>query len=407
MAFTVLALLAHSALGRICSTCIAPKHSWKTIPVSFHSSSVTTGPTGAFSDEDVEIIKRFPLVTIEKWQGSQAIDSSGQFLFLWEEDAMIASARKLKAANSNISIVVWFDTLLVYTGWNVDTNNKTVNTTLNPDANKECATGHFRDAEYLYREGHDLLLKNSSGQFALTSFGHCHAYDHSQAAARQYWTDMCLNMTDSGVVDGCGADFSATGTNRWVDHTPTKIAADMGLDIKTATAWASGHRQMMQDTQAALGKGLLVGKDGAELGDHVNGVIQENACYKRNSTVNNLRNLTARARAAGPASKAWVFQCHGQANDHDTLAAFLVGAGNGHFLTTGGWNGGAAGHWSSDFERPLGEPLADAVYNGTAWSRSFKSGTRVTFTPHTNSQGKDMGGTGTIAWGGEHAIESH
>jgi hypothetical protein len=339
--------------------------------------------------------------TIEKWQGSQAIDNANKSVFLWEEDAMIASARKIKAANPNISVVVWFDTLLVYTGWNIDAKNKTVNTTFNPDANSACATGHFRDAEYLYRQGSDLLLKNSSGEFALTSFGHCHAYDHSQAETRQYWTDMCLNMTDSGVVDGCGADFSATGTNRWVDHTPAKIAANMGLDIKTATAWAAGHRQMMKDTQAALGKGLLVGKDGAELGDHVNAVIQEGACMRRNYSVNNLRNLTARARAAGPAAKNWVFQCHGgtSALTNDTIAAFLVGAGDGHFLTTGGWNGGAAGHWADEFNKPLGEPLADAIYNGTSWSRDFKSGTHVTFTPHINSHGKDMGGTGTIEWG--------
>ena len=42
---------------------------------------------------------------------------------------------------------------------------------------------------------------------------------------------------------------------------------------------------MMKDTQAALGDGLLVGKDGAELGDHVSAVIDEGGCYKRNHTV--------------------------------------------------------------------------------------------------------------------------
>ena len=37
----------------------------------------------------------------------------------------------------------------------------------------------------------------------------------------------------------------------------------------------AGKRQMMVDTTAALGNGLLVGKDAAELGDHVNAVLHE------------------------------------------------------------------------------------------------------------------------------------
>ena len=69
------------------------------------------------------------------------------------------------------------------------------------------------------------------------------------------------------------------------------------------------------------------------------------------------------------------------------------------FLTVGGWYDGVDGHWGDDFARPLGPPLADAVYNGTARHREFASGTKVMFTPHTNAAGKDMGGVGSISWG--------
>jgi GH24 family phage-related lysozyme (muramidase) len=55
-----------------CSTCRGPVHSWATLPVSFHSSHRHTGPTGAFSQLDIETIRKFPLVTIEKWQGAAA-----------------------------------------------------------------------------------------------------------------------------------------------------------------------------------------------------------------------------------------------------------------------------------------------------------------------------------------------
>eukprot|EP00911_Craspedida_sp_UC1_P000395 UC1_evm1s298 len=193
-----------------------------------------------------------------------------------------------------------------------------------------------------------------------------------------------------GVMDGCGADFSAMGTNRWADHTAAKIAPWLGLTEAAAAQWAEGHRTMMRETQQALGNGLLIGKDPAELGDHVNAVLQEDGCMRRNATVNALRNLTQRQRAAGEAGKRWVYQCHGYDGSDDTLAAFLAGAGDGHFFTFGGWDDGVKGHWSSSFERKLGPPLADAVYNGTSWLRTFASGTKVVFTPHITPAGKDM-----------------
>lgn len=83
----------------------------------------------------------------------------------------------------------------------------------------------------------------------------------------------------------------------------------------------------------------------------------------------------------------------------DTLAAFLAGAGVGHYITIGSWHNGVDGHWNEVLNRPLGPPLADATYNGTSWNREFSSGTKVTFTPHVSSAEKDMGGVGTIEWG--------
>ena len=389
-----------------CTTCVHPIHNWDTIPVSFHSAEDHSNALGEFDAADMAIIAKFPLVTIEKWQGAFAEDSGNRSVFLWEEDAMVNAARAIKKASPKTSVIVWFDSMMVYTGWNVDGKNTTVNTTLNPDANAQCATGHFINAEYLEREGRSLLLRNKTKdragkqQLAINSYGHCHIFDHSQAAARDYWQSMCLNMTATGVIDGCGADFSAMNTNTWSDHTPAKIAVDLGLDLAAATAWAAGHIQMMNDTQAALGDGLLVGKDGAELGDHLNAVIDESGCYKRNHTVNNMRALTKRREANLPASKPWVYQCHtSEAADDDTLAAFLAGAGDGHYLAIGGWHNGAVGHWSDDFARPLGPPLADAIYNGTSWHREFASGTKVIFTPHTSPAGKDMGGKGEVIWG--------
>jgi hypothetical protein len=50
--------------ARTCTTCKAPVHSWDTLPVSFHSARTDTGPDGLWTAEDIETIKKFPLVTV-------------------------------------------------------------------------------------------------------------------------------------------------------------------------------------------------------------------------------------------------------------------------------------------------------------------------------------------------------
>ena len=96
----------------------------------------------------MESLVKFPLITIEKWEGPDATDSSGKRVFLWEEDAWVNSAKKLKAKNPNVSVVPWMDTTLIYTGWMLD-GSSNLNHTLNPSAQGACATGHFRPAEFI------------------------------------------------------------------------------------------------------------------------------------------------------------------------------------------------------------------------------------------------------------------
>ena len=46
--------------------------------------------------------------------------------------------------------------------------------------------------------------------------------------------------------------------------------------------------------------------------------------------------------------------------------------------------------WYPDYDKPLGEPLGDAVKTNGVYKRGFKSGTNVTFDTKTN--------TGKIEW---------
>lgn len=180
-----------------------------------------------------------------------------------------------------------------------------------------------------------LLVPNSSGLPAITQYGQCHVYDHRLPRVQQYWRDNCLKMTASGVIDGCGADFSAGGPNSEARNTVNNTMEFLGVNESVATVWRAGKRQMMIDTTVALGGGLLVGKDAAELGDHVNAVIHE-GCQPSNGTILLLRSITAKSRDLG---KRLVYQCHttegledGSSLGLSTVAGFLIGAGPDHYI---------------------------------------------------------------------------
>lgn len=159
----------------------------------------------------------------------------------------------------------------------------------------------------------------------------------------------------------------------------------------------------MRMTTEALADGVLLGKDPGEVGDYVNGALHE-GCAADNATVLTLRNLTRVARAQG---RRLIYQCHAKGGDVHRLAAFLAGAGEHHYFGLGGWSGvGKHGnfseHWLEGvFDRKLGAPLADAVYDAPTdtWARTFASGTRVRFNAKTN-QGSISWGAGAAAAGG-------
>ncbi len=403
-----------------------PRHSWKTVPASFHACRPDTrGPTGLeFLPEDLDALKRYPLITLEKWQGTSAFSTdlclqqsrdtgrdatrcwnhstSESNIFYWGDEAWISAARQIKAVHPSASIAVWMDTMLIYTGWSWPPPNKytdeNLNRTLNPDIAIPCSTGYFRPADFLERHPL-LLLTNTSGLPALESWSHCHVYDHAKAHVRQFWKEMCINITTTGLIDGCGADFSALEANRWSTHTTEYIQTSLGLDAKTAKAWNEGHRQMMQETTAALQQsdGYLIGKDSYELGDHVNAVLQE-GCPPQNETIGMLQNLTATARRL---NQRLIYQCHTFHLTESILAVFLCGAGENHYIAVGMWRGDRAGfpnHWHPSFEKPLGDPLSDAIYDpATAiWTRQFASGTMVSFNATSNE--------GTIRWADEQQV---
>lgn len=283
---------------------------------------------------------------------------------------MIASAINIKKINPNISVIVWFDSVRIY-----------ANQSLNPDAKKGCDTGHFLPAVFL--ESHpEYLLMNTTGQPALETGSGCHIYAFQKKIVRDYWRNRCLNMTKTGVIDGCGADASFQTGESW----------NISDDIRKK--WIAGHKQTMAETTTSLGNGILLGKEKKELGDYVNGILSE-TCKNNNATINTLLYATELSQKQG---RPLIYECHAKNCTGDdclnSISAFLIGAGPYHFWGWGKWhNESFSDRWMPKFfDQPLGKPKGDAVYDvvSQTWTRHFQSGTKVTFNTKNNK--------GNISW---------
>ena len=87
----------------------------------------------------------------------------------------------------------------------------------------------------------------------------------SQETVRNLWRDACLNMTDTGLIDGCGADAGQQNGSNII-----------GLSAETLAAWAPAHVEAQAAATAAVSAqgGFILGKMAFQLGVSTNGVLQ-------------------------------------------------------------------------------------------------------------------------------------
>jgi hypothetical protein len=351
LAVITAALAAAAAAVHPCTTCRAPIWSWDEFPAFFHGCDPDgAAARGGFTPEALATLARFRLVTIEKWQGGGVVPS------MWEEEAFVVAARQIKAANPNITVIAWLDSVRVYQQ----------NLTLNPYAGYQCNTmGKLGAARYLDDPANrGLLLKNSTGGLVHEAMG-CHVYDAGSPDGARAFQELCLNLTSSGVIDGCGADAS------WINLTGTKgerQKSHWGVTDAAAKAWREGHQRSLRELSwPLLGQGLLLGKYPYEVGDYVSGALDEN-CPPHNDTINWLRGLQAKQLNQG---RPLYYECHYKSVDgnlSDAVAAFLAGVGPNQYFGLGAWEdvspagvGNFSHHWIEGvFGRKLGAPLAGA-----------------------------------------------
>jgi len=187
------------------------------------------------------------------------------------------------------------------------------------------------------------------------------------------WYNSVYNLSQTGFIDGVFVDGCAKGVPN------------------TSPDRQIGKQAMLRRLQADLPGPVICGSNGAVKEGLAGSQIQNWGKGEHWST----REIPMLQRAVAAGA---LFQAHGSCPKDmsnqktiNDLAAFLIAAGPYSYYVCGGWNC-APTDWYEVYDRPLGEPLADAVLSADGvWSRSFKHGVSVTF--DTKSE------TGTIDWG--------
>ena len=322
-----------------------PQFSWDTVPVFFHSGN----ESGLYSQEGLQTMAKFQMVTIEKFQSYQVqgID---------DEDDMVAVMKAVKKINPNVATYFY----------------------MNSYKDRPEMTRMARELE----QHQDWFLRNEDGIKVKNNGQGYYVFDLSKPDVRQWWQDTCLRAIKDADGDGCYCDSS--------DQRPVKFTPPLSDAI--FEKFEKGLLDLTRDVQSALGDDkLLIGKVSNQ--SFVKSV-QIEFFHPNNDSINELMLGVTNGKVMQAHVPVQV-DCTGDLTNY--LAAFLIGAGDYSYFGCGKWNtirdDKTAMTWKPEYDKPLGAPRGPAIYNNGVWKREFAKGTSVMFDTTSN--------TGTIQWGTE------
>ena len=366
---------------------VAPDTSLATVPCAYFG-----GNYARRGDANIAMLAKMRLVMLEKWEGHCWQDCLGNgtgslpcHASCGVEDFIVDTHRRVKALNPAVSSVLYWNTLLAFPFYR--------------------AVGQFADAGALTVDsdtGVPISIRNDNGMEAIGVFG------FDTAAGVTLYVDTVKNLTATGAVDGffgdkwgSGAKQNKTGGWQICNHECGSVTAAQ------AAAWNAGKAEALAAATAYVGAGPYFAN-----GDFFGGVESNlNGHWAKDKNLesgdprigikdvtDHLVNHTYFYQSCTGDQK-WTTDPNAPASllsacSEQVLARFLLSVEKGCFLGTNGWD--------AAYERPLGDPLAPAVYapaqggSPATLNRSFASGTYVTFV--YNAKGTD--GKGEIFWSG-------
>jgi hypothetical protein len=330
-----------------------PFWSWETIPTAFHGAN----RSGAFTDEQIKLLSRNQMVTIEKWYTKCASQGPTQGPpSCYVEEKIEHALGRIKALNPDVTGIEYLNSMFDFQFYNL----------------------HGRMLE-LEAEGTQAFLRDETGKvisLCNDGNGYCNitTFDWTELKVRSLWLEAIDNATKTGNVDGIFADHSAQENIQIGAHTngqgANQLCNGKGLgracynftnDFKKS--FNSWHLWMTNYSQDVLSKRtngpVICGPSAIYGGD---------AC-----DFDELRN--SQKRAGRSVIEARVSGCNPTPS---CLAAYLAAAEKGTYLLCmasampdhpwGTWKLGA----------PHG-PAVETKPGSNVWTRTFESGANVTY----------------------------
>eukprot|EP01043_Picozoa_sp_COSAG02_P052848 COSAG02_NODE_5757_length_4062_cov_12.533687_2_plen_387_part_00 len=358
---------AAAAAATPCATCRGPAFSWDTVPKFIHTSNAS-GPVNA---DALALLAKFPMVTIEKFQGPCGNDPHATPA-CDQEARIIETLKGVKAINPEVSAIFYYNTVLDFAQYKLH---------------------GLMEAEP------SLMMHDSTGKVIKMGGGHkdSDVFDFTNPRARALFIEECINATKSGVVDGCFCDRAVdSGPDQGIkggdDRVPCGIPGPQGVPCHynitgaKAAAYKAGRVKVLTDLQTALGAGPLIANHA--FGPPHDLMVPGSVSFAMNEffLANNESIQTILLAVANGRG----IQAHVEKPNESILAAFLIGAGIRSYFGVGGWSESRPNfedHWMPQFDLPLGPPHADATYDAATatWTRAFGKGVKVTFECSTNN----------------------
>jgi hypothetical protein len=227
-----------------------------------------------------------------------------------------------------------------------------------------------------------LLLHNATGGLVHThvpgfSWPNVTVYDVTQPMARQVIVAACRKVLQSGFIDGFFFDRVDDGCfERDYGHT---------LHPALAKALPAARELLVQEVQAAIGTDKLVVANHMFTIENVSGAMNE--AWSLSKGPNGAASIWQNLALCNATDKVVEAHLIGGVND-DTVAAFLIGAGERALFGSGGWNfegDGFGPRWNATyFERSVRLVCAD-VSSDLCWSLQHdEEATRYSYCHHTS-----------------------
>jgi len=284
-----------------------------------------------------------------------------------EEDSMVRQARALKAVNPDVQVVAYMNSIISYPWY-------------------RAAHKHVTNESWWLRDINGSLLNNIKENSLETWL----TWDFYKPEVGDLWIEACLNLTSSGVIDGCFMDGCANWDS--TGRVDGKVIVPGPLTSEKHDLYKLRKPEWMARLQQQVPGVLVCGSGGGFVDGVAATQVQNWGIHSQDYAGVWIPMLQHAMR------KGVVFEAHAACGSSDPndpvevnkLAAFLIGADKGAYYMCGGWRAGAV-DWFPIYDLPLGEPLSNATLGDDGiYRRRFTKGTNVTFDTKSNN--------GTISW---------